>query len=119
MCVRVGLPSCSCITGQVLHWQVATMMHASHACNFLSVQSAKGDLPSDSPATTQCFMETPFLILFSASYIYLQTFLLGLNDEVETFILFFFYQQKHSCCIWKIIFPYFFCPVRFFLFYTE
>ena len=68
--VCVDLPSCSCITGQVLHWQVATMICIS--CLQLSQYAICQRRFAQRFSCNICFMKTVFVSFFNHS---LETFL--------------------------------------------
>ena len=107
----VCLTSCRCITGQVLYWLVAILYeydHASQPCmQCFSVQPAKGDLPSDSPATLlYASKETLFIWLRNIHYIY------WLKPERDAFnmtlIIFLIFEDfPFSPCLYFYLFIYF------------
>lgn len=101
--VCVDLPSCSCITGQVLHWQVATMICIS--CLQLSQYAICQRRFAQRFSCNICFMKTAFVSFFKTSTIHQKHFLYWLkccisNHSYAIFPLF--------CILVKTIFPSFF-----------
>ena len=100
--VCVDLPSCSCITGQVLHWQVATMICIS--CLQLSQYAICQRRFAQRFSCNICFMKTAFVSFFKTSTIHQKHFLYWLKCCMFTchISLVLYFGKNH-------IFPSFFC----------